>query len=202
MIDAVSRALDHIMSHRLFAFVAALVLLTGPVRAQINYNHIMNQARTAGSAPANGGLPPSPAMSAPTPENPALAATQQNIANLANDLASLVSADPAHLDDSVKLPLLNDLAAAAQGTKPSKESLQKIADALATALAGHSKLGEPQRALLGRWLHALANSSHLTPAQKTLLTTSAHKMLTQVGVPADTTDAVMVALQDLASQTQ
>lgn len=190
------------MSYRPLALVAALVLLVGPVRAQINYNHILNQARNAGSTPANNGLPSPPAVPSQPPENPALAATQQNIANLANDLASLVNADPAHLDDALKLPLLNDLAAAAQGTKPSKESLQKIADALATALAGHAKLGEPQRALLGRWLHALANSSHLTPAQKTLLTTSTHKMLTQVGVPADTTDAVMAALQDLATQTQ
>ena len=88
--------------------------------------------------------PPQPAPSAPPP-NPVLQATLENIAGLRADFVALGSLTDTNLTTAQKLPLLNDLATAAQGTKPSQKSLSQLGDDLASAIAGKEKLRTPSR---------------------------------------------------------
>src|ERR1017187_413412 len=109
------------------------------------------QARQAETQPAPAAPQPQPQTAAPQP-NPALAATQLNISNIASDLAGL-QADPLK-----KQPLVNDLNGAAQGASPSKASVSKLTDDLASVLGGKN-LSQEQRTKLAQYLRAGFHSS-------------------------------------------
>ena len=164
-----------------------------------NFNIAKQQARNAADGPTP--PPPLPGSPAATAVNPALAATLQNISNLGTDIAALLDADAANPDAALKMPLLNDLVQAAQGAKPSKESLQKFADAFTTAVAGKKSLHD-QQARLGQWLHALCNCSHLTDTQQATLTTGLQKILAHAGVAKSDADNVIEAIKAVAAQTK
>ena len=59
-------------------------------------------------------------------------------------------------------PMINDLTEAAQGTKPSPASVSTLADDLAPVVAGNKQL-HAQHQKLAQNVHAIFNSSHLSP---------------------------------------
>jgi hypothetical protein len=137
-----------------------------------------------------------PTPQAPMPQpNPALNATLQNIASLQADLAGL-EGDPAK-----KQSLINNLSAAPQGSRPSKTSVSRLADDLATALAGKKVIPEHQKKL-AQYLRAMLNSSHLSPAQQRTILADVPKILQSGGVPAE--DAMKIAndLKAIALETK
>src|SRR5450755_4279164 len=86
--------------------------------------------------------PQAPHPSAPQtpPVDPVLEATTRNVSSLRADFAVINSST--NLDSSAgqKLSLLNNLAAAAQGAKPSAASIKKLAGDLIAVMAGKEKM--------------------------------------------------------------
>jgi hypothetical protein len=150
-----------------------------------------NNVRQGVSAPAvpQTNLPPV------TRPDPVLAATLQNIANLQRDLAGLQT-DPAR-----KQPLLNDLAAAALGTRPSNRALAKLAADLATALQG-KHLSPDQLKKLAQNTRAICNSSHLSEKQRQTIFEEVQRILQDGGVPADDAAKVANDFKTIAAETQ
>jgi hypothetical protein len=93
-----------------------------------------------------------------------LAATLQNITNLEMDLVAFIGSAGDHPDPTQKVALMNDLSGAAQGTKASSESVKELAKDLFTAMAGNRNCWS--KSCLAREIHAVFNSSHLTPTQQ------------------------------------
>ena len=138
--------------------------------------------------------PAAPPNTAPQP-NPALAAMQLNVANIAKDLEAL-QADPLK-----KQPLINDLGAAAQGTNPSKASVSKLTDDLASALGGKN-LSPEQRTKIAQSLRAFFNSSHVSPAQQRTLLDDLSKLFPSAGVSADDTTKIVNDFKAIAAETK
>jgi len=185
------------------------LLLTALASPAQNFNLIKDQARRAGqaqnNASAGGNLTPPPPAPTPAPAapavNPALNATLQNISALSQDITRLIGSDPANPDPALKAALLNDLVEAAQGTKPTKESLQKFADRLITTVAGHKTLRDAAPRL-GQCLHALSNASHLSDAQQTQLTGVLSKLLVKAGIFQDDADQLVESIKTISAQTK
>jgi len=138
--------------------------------------------------------PTAPPNAAAQP-NPALAATQLNISNIAKDLEAL-QADPLK-----KQPLINDLVAAAQGTNPSKTSVAKLTDDLASVLGGKNLTPE-QRTKLAQLLRAFFNSSHVSPAQQRTLLDDLSKLFQSAGVSADDATKIVSDFKAIAAETK
>ena len=115
-----------------------------------------NQTDTERPPPQQPQQPPQQPQPPPPPPSPALQATMQNIANLRDDFAALSKTTDTNSADVLKLSLLNNLAAAAQGTKPSQNSISKLGDDLTTAITGKEKLRAPQPKL-AQYVHAAFN---------------------------------------------
>jgi hypothetical protein len=146
--------------------------------------------------PPPGSRPTAVAPSAPAPQpNPAMAATQQNISNLANDLLALQT------DAKRKQPLINDLNAAAAGIKPAKATISGLADDLALALAGKN-LSAEQCAKFARCLRGVSNRAHLSPAQERGVFEDATKILTAAGVSPEQTAKIITGLKTIAAETK
>jgi hypothetical protein len=141
-----------------------------------------------------------PPASAP-PMDPALAATLQNVANLRADVAAFNAATNAEPDAVQKISLLNNLSAAAQGTKPASDLVKKLADDLITAASG-KKIPSAQQTKLARDVHALFNSSHLTSAQQQMLGDDAQKILISAGASPDDAAGVAADLKAIAAATK
>ena len=108
----------------------------------------------------NGGASAQPATgSTPPTAIPLLAATLQYINNIQAALVSFIGSTGDLPDPVQRIGLLNDLSAAAQGSKASADSVQELAKDLFTALAGNKKL-LAQKLPLARQVHAVFNSSH------------------------------------------
>ncbi|MFO1487444.1 MAG: hypothetical protein U1F65_03105 [Verrucomicrobiota bacterium] len=157
------------------------------------------RARDTSAAVSSGQAVPSrnqaaPAPAAPAAPNPAITAMQQNIASIATDLATLQS------DPSKKQPLINDLNAAAQGTAPTKASLNKLAADLAV-LSGKT-LSPDQRTKLAQYLRAFCNSSHLSPAQQRTILEELQKLLTAAGVSAEDAAKIAADFKTIAAETK
>jgi len=136
-----------------------------------------------------------PAQPAPQPMDPVLAATLQNIASLKTDLASLsTNAPPA-------AALTNDLMAAATGTKPSADTIGKLAGDLQTAVAGNPglKVYYPK---LAQYLHAAANGAHLTPAQFQTISDDLQQILENGGASYEAATYVANDLKALDRETK
>jgi hypothetical protein len=197
--------------------VLACVLFTaGTLLAQeVNYSIAKQQAkrdsaqndaeqqriqRAAGdpaSAAAASGTAPAPA-----PVDPVLQATLNNVSGLQSDFAALKNSTGDKPDPAQKISLLNNLSQAAQGAKPSSTSVKKLADDLASAVAGNKRLTPAQQTKLAREVHALFNSSHLSAAQQPMLFNDVQKTLTDGGVPLDAAVNVATDLKAVAAETK
>ena len=185
------------------AGICGLALVANVATAQVNYNIIKQQAHAAENASANAsqGIAPQAPPAAP-PVNPVLAATLQNISSLASDISALCKAPAGSPPDAaLKLALLNDLAAGAQGVKPAKDAVEKLATDFSAAVAGHN-IPHAVQTKLAQTLHALVNASHLNPAQLQLLPGVVQKALTHAGVTADDATNIVTDLKAIAEQTK
>jgi hypothetical protein len=177
------------------------LLVAGSAFAQ-NYSIAKQQARNAAAREAQNqqAINPTPptAQVAPPPANPqpnpALEATLRNIANLRADFERLGS------NPTNRQPLINDLTAAAQGTKAKPASVSTLAESLAV-VAGNKKL-PAQHQKLAQNIHAIFNSSHLSAAQQQQVLDGVQKTLLDGGVSADDTAKVISNLKTIASETK
>src|SRR6185369_15837309 len=118
------------------AFTLSVIALGIFTAAAWGQSDVILRERAKGVAnqnnPRPGAPPPAPVVTpAPVPPpNPALNATLLNIANLQSDLARVET------NAAAKAQLIANLTAAAQGAKPSTNSISKLAGDLAAALAG------------------------------------------------------------------
>jgi len=188
---------------------ACALFMAGSLPAQ-NYSVAIRQARNAAAnetAASQKGLedpapPAQPPQNNPAPPpDPALQATLQNIENLRNDFTAIGGAAPAASLAALKQSLTNDMAIAAQGAKPQAASISKLADDLATAIAGKEKLRAPQPKL-AQFVHAIFNSSHLTTAQQQMIFDGVQKILTDGGASPDETASVVSDIKTIASETK
>jgi len=185
------------------------VLAANSLRADI-YTEAKRQARDAATKVSNADqgktafpTPSSPA--APSPNNPApdpvLEATLRNIANLRADFAGLGNATDTNAVATQTQLLMNDLAAAALGAKPSPASVSQLAGHLTTAFAGNEKLRAWQQKL-AQDVHAIFNSSHLSPAQQQTIFDDVQKILQNGGAPAADTTNVVNDIKAIAVETK
>lgn len=160
----------------------------------------INSSGADSSAPAQATAPaPTPAASAPT--NPALQATLQNISNLGADIAAFSISTNAATEPARKTSLLTDLNAAAAGSKPAPEAVQKLADDLINAAGGKQKL-IAQQTRLGRDIHAIFNSAHLTTGQQFSIVDDVQKILIENEVASDDTLKVLDDLKVIEAETK
>ena len=185
----------------LSALLAAAVALGDPyVIAKGQAKRDVNQSNAQqGIAPAQPNSPAPPPQAAPT--DPALAATLQNITSLRADFAALNDSTGAKADSTQKVSLLNNLSAAAQGTKPASASVQKLAGHLTTAILGRKTLPAHQTKL-ARDIHAIFNSSHLSAAQQQMMFDDVKKILEGSGAATEDVASVMADLQQIAGETK
>ena len=181
------------------AFFCALCL-AGSVSAQGVYNMAKQQAKNAAGSDSSTGQPATAHPAPPAPPanpspSPALEATLQNIENLRYDFEKFDS-NPTNTQ-----PLINDLTAAAQNTKPSPDSISRLAGDLATAISGKDKLRAPEKKL-AREIHAIFNSSHLSPSQQQMIFDDVQKILQDGGVSSGETDNVINELKTIAKETK
>jgi hypothetical protein len=158
------------------------------------------QRRLANQEGDNGSSQPASGQNAAA-NNPALAATLQNISNLQTDLVAFIGSTDDHPDPSQKIALMNDLSSAAGSTKASAESVKELAKDLFTATAGNKKL-LAQKLPLAREIHAVFNSSHLTPTQQQSVFDNVQKTLTDAGVPLGAAIDVVTDLKTIAGETK
>jgi hypothetical protein len=171
------------------------------------YSAAMRQAKNvsakvtaADSQQVPDGVPAQPPQQAPA-QSPALQATLQNIGNLRNDLATICESTNSDSIATNKTSLLNDMTAAAQGTKPSQTSVSQLADDLTTAVAGNDKL-RPQYQKLAQYVHASFNGAHLTPAQEQMIFGDMQKTLIAGGAAPDSATNVVNDIESVVNQTK
>ena len=144
---------------------------------------------------------PAPPDNSNPSENPVLRATLQNIESLRSDFDTLSGLTNSDSIAAAKQGLTNDLATAAQGTKPSSQSISKLADDLAVVIAGNAKL-RPQHPTLAQYVHAVSNSAHLTDAQQQMVFTEVRKILVKGGANPDDVTNVVNDIKAIASETK
>jgi hypothetical protein len=177
------------------AFFCAL-FMAGSASAQGLYNIAQHQARNSAGAEGGGGRQATtPAPPASPQPNPALEATLQNIENLHDDFGKLDS-NPTNTQ-----PLINDLAAAAQGAQAKPASISQLAGHLAAALAGNKKL-QAQEQKLAQYVHAIFNSSHLSAAQQQMVVDGVQKILQDGGASSDDVANVINDFKTIATETK
>lgn len=155
--------------------------------------------RAAGTSPA--GQTPAAQNPSAAPVDPALAATMKNVANLRADFAIISAAADATAAADQRVSLLNNLSAAAQGTKASTANVRKLAGDLINALAGRKKI-PAQSQKLGGVIHALFNGAHVSETQQETLLKEVTKILTDAEVPADDAAKVTEDLKAIAAETK
>jgi hypothetical protein len=191
-------------------FIFAVLILAGAAFAQ-NYNGAIQQARRdsaqnaaeqqriqSASSDPNGAAPG--AANAATPIDPKLQLTLKNISSLQSDFAIFSQHDT--IDTNRQATLLNNLTQAAQGTKATAPSIQKLADDLVTAISGQKQLLLARQTKLAREVHALFNSSHLSATQQQATLTDIQKILTDSGCSADAAQNVVADLKVIGAETK
>jgi len=185
------------------AICVANNVLAGPNEAAIRQARDVSDRVTR----ADQGNPQSPAPS-PTapprtapPADPALEATLRNIASLHADFAALGNLAATNSAATQRQLLLNDLATAAQGTKPSPASISTLADDLAAATAGKAKTEATQQRL-AQDVHAIFNSSHLSPAQQQKIFDNVQILLQGSGTSPETATNVVNDIKQIATETK
>ena len=185
----------------LFVLRVAMADPYGIAIQQARRDSAQNDAEQQRIQNADGGTAQAPTGQQPAAANPALAATLQNITNLQVDLAAFIGSAADHPDPSQKVALMNDLSAAAQGTKASPESVKELAKDLFTATAGNKKL-LAKKLPLAREIHAVFNSSHLTPTQQQSIYDNVQKTLVDADVPLDAAVDVVTDLKAIVAETK
>jgi hypothetical protein len=170
------------------------------------YSEALRQARNVGGDGNNetqNSRSPSaqPSSRATSPTDPVLEATLRNISNLRVDFDAFGKLTEIKPDSAQTKLLLNDLTAAAQSTKPPGNSVSKLAENLATAIAGKKSM-EAQHQKLAQDVHAIFNSSHLSSQQQKMIFDDVRNILQDGGVSADETTNVVSEIQMIASQTK
>jgi hypothetical protein len=192
-----------------FCAILMLGLIAGSVRADPYSQSIQRARRTSDQNNAQQAAlmepqevtAPAAATPAPAPTDPVLAATLKNIASLQADFAVLTAAATNTVTADQKMALLNDLAAAAQGTKAAKASIQNMADQLIAILPG-KKIAAAQQTQLARYVHAAFNGAHLNAAQQQLIFEDAQKILVAAAVPAADAARLVELLKAAAAETK
>jgi sulfur relay (sulfurtransferase) DsrC/TusE family protein len=77
----------------------------------------------------------------------------------------------------------------------------KVAQNLAAAVAGNQKL-HAQHQKLAQYVHAMFNSSHLSPAQQQMVLDAVQKILSDGGVSTDDSAKVISDLETIATETK
>ncbi len=173
------------------------------------YSAAIRQAKdvSAKVTKADQGNQPSPAPSSPASSqanpqtDPVLAATLRNVANLHADFSALGKLAPTNSTATQKQLLLNDLATAAQGAKPSPASVSKLTDDLVTASAGKVKTDTTQQTL-AQYVHAIFNSSYLSPAQQQMIFDNVQKTLQSGGASPEDATNVVNDIKTIATETK
>ncbi len=171
------------------------------------YTAAIQQAKNVSAkvTKADQGNPTAPSPAAPPQTNPqpdpALEATLRNIASLRADFAALGKLAATNSAATQKQLLMNDLATAAQGTKPSPASVSRLADDLATATAGKETAAASQQKL-AQYVHAIFNSSYLSPAQQQMIFDSVQKILQSGGASPDDATNVVNDIKTIATETK
>ncbi|HXR03610.1 MAG TPA: hypothetical protein VN836_02760 [Verrucomicrobiae bacterium] len=184
------------------ALGVALGALAGPNEAALRQARDVSARVTQadqGNPPATAPAPAVPPQTSPPP-SPALAATLQNIANLRADFAALGNLTGTNAATQKQL-LMNDLATAAQGPKPSPASVSRLADDLVSATAGKAKADATQQNL-ARDIHAIFNSSQLSPSQKQMIFDSTQNILQSSGAAAEDATNVVNDIKQIATETK
>ena len=191
---------------KLFIFCLCLLLLAGDL---VFAGGKRKKAPNPNDTTPNSQPQPSPDQPAPpsettpsppaAPIDPALATTQKNIADLRANIAALNQCTKSTVDSDLRASLLNNLTAAAQGTKPAQESIQQLADDLVGATLGRNQM---QPLTLARDIHAAFNSSHLADTQLQAVLDQVRSVLGDSDVPAKAIAAVNSDLRRIASETK
>ena len=193
---------------KVFTTLACALWVANSVLAD-PYSAAMRQAKDVsarvtradeGNQPSTAPSPAAPPQSNPQLD-PVLAATLRNIANLRADLAALGKLAATNSTATPKQLLMNDLAAAALGAKPSPASVSKLTDDLATATAGKVKADATQQKL-AQDVHAIFNSSYLSPAQQQMIFDNVQKMLQSGGASPDDATNVVNDIKTIAAETR
>jgi hypothetical protein len=174
-----------------------------------SYSEAIRQAKdvSAKVTRADQGNQPStvPSRAAPSQSNPqpdpVLEATLRNIASLHADFAALGNLAATNSTATQKQLLLNDLATAAQGTKPSPASISKLADDLVMATAGKEKSDASQQKL-AQYVHAIFNSSQLSAVQQQMIFDDVPKILQSGGASPDDATNVVNDIKTIATETK
>jgi len=187
----------------LIAFSCVLCVANG-VRAD-PYTAAIQQAKdvSAKVTRADQGNPTStaaPPQANPQPD-PALEATLRNIANLRADFVALGNLTDTNSAATQKQLLMNDLATAAQDTKPSPASISRLSLDLVTATAGKVESGATQQKL-AQDVHAIFNSSHLSPAQQQTIYDNVQKILQSGGASLEAATNVVGDIKTIATETK
>ena len=153
-----------------------------------------------GNPPSTAPSPAAPPQANPQPD-PVLEATLRNIASLHADFAALGKLAATNSTATQKQLLMNDLATAAQGAKPSPASISRLADDLVTATAGKVKADATQQKL-AQYVHAIFNSSHLSPAQQQMIFDNVQKILQSGGASPDDATNVVNDIKTIATETK
>ncbi len=187
-----------------FITLSCVLCVAGSVLAD-PYSAAIKQAKdvSAKVTKADQGNPPAtaaPPQANPQPD-PVLEATLRNIANLRADFAALGNLADTNSAATQKQLLMNDLATAAQGAKPSPVSISNLADDLVTATAGKVK-SEATQQKLAQDVHAIFNSSHLSPAQQQMIFDDVQKKLQGGGSSPDDATNVVSDIKTIATETK
>ena len=189
---------------KIFIGIIGAAIAAASLRAD-PYSSAINQARRAANseenhqqaiqAAASSNPAPAPAPAQPPPTDPALQATLQNIDSLQSDFAN-VSSNPTNTQ-----PLVGDLTAAAQGSKPSAQSTSQLANDLANALSGNDKLRAHYQPL-ARYVHAVFNGSHLAATQQQMILDGTQKIMDDSAVSTDASAKIIGDMKTIATETQ
>lgn len=184
--------------------LSTALLVTGTALADVNYNMAIDQAKRVANNPG----PSQPSQNQHPPANrqapkvnPELAATMKNIANLQADIAALVKARDAASAADQKSSLMNHLYAAAQGSKATPASVQKLAGDL-IAIVTRKNIPPKQQTVLARNLHAMFNGAHLSTSLQHTLLDAVKKIVTQAGASTEEADKLAADLQAIARETK
>jgi hypothetical protein len=190
------------MTMKAASLALVALLLAGLAQGQ-NLSIAKDQARRASgqsSPQAPASQPPGAAQ--PPPADPALVAMQQNIARLRADLTAINAAPDAKAAGEQRISLLNNLSAAAQGTKASSATARKLAGDLIAALPGRKKLSPDDSQKFARALRALFNGKNLSAAQQETQLNEVKKILTDAEVPAEDITMIEEDLKAAAAETK
>lgn len=152
-------------------------------------------------APSRTAAPAQPAQPGPRPAaSAAYPAPAQGVQKLVADLAIIKSRS--QVTPEQKLKLAQDLQACAQGvTKPSPESINKLANDIASSLT-EKKLSGQDQAQLARNLALVLNSASFSPADTLAVLSSVQTILKSSGVAPQDVQTIVTDLRAIAGEVQ